>query len=178
MNRIFFVLLGVFSILGCAAGMPGLIVQSQPYNPAGRILLIRHFDFDPAIAAGVRAEAVRDFGECIALDLQRYLKEAGFRKTLVVAPGEAARGEVLIRGTILRVHGGNARQRKTLELFGFGASEVKAAGEVMNVATAAPLLAFSLTGSSHYTWLENEPAVRENLREIAREIAAAVAAMR
>jgi hypothetical protein len=173
MNRIL-LLLAAFFAFGCAAERPGLIVQSYPLDLAGKVILIRHFEFDPEIATGVRKEAVRHFGEFIALDLQRFLKGAGFRQTLVVAPGEAAEGEILIRGTILKVNGGDAGQRRYLELFGFGATEVKATGELMDLGSSRAILAFSFTKNSHYTLLDNESAVRENLREIAGEIAAAL----
>ncbi len=174
MKRILPIVLTALFLFGCAAERPGLIVQSYPLDLAGKVILIRHFEFDPETATGVRKEAVRHFGESIALDLQRFLKGAGFRQTLVVAPGEAAQGEILIRGTILRVNGGDAVQRRSLELFGFGATEVKATGELLDLASSSSVLGFSFTKNSHYTLLDNESAVRENLREIAREIAAAV----
>ncbi len=174
MKRILPILFTALFLLGCAAERPGLIVQSYPLKLAGKVILIRHFDFDPEIATAVRKETVRDFGESIALDLQRFLKGAGFRQTVVVAAGEAAQGEILITGAIVRVNGGDAMQRRYLELFGFGATEVKAAGEVVDLASSRPVVAFSLTRNSHYTFLDNESAVRENLREIARDIAAAL----
>jgi hypothetical protein len=177
MKRFLLILLTVFFPFGCAE-RPGLVVQSSPLNLSGKTILIQHFDFNPEIATGVRKGAVANFGELIALDLQRLLKAAGFRNTVVVAPAESAHGDILIKGTILRVHGGDALQRRTLELFGFGATEVKAMGEVTDLASSKTVLAFSLTKGFHYTWLDNEPAVRDNLREIAEEIAAALAGMR
>jgi hypothetical protein len=55
--------------------------------------------------------------------------------------------------------------------FGFGATEVRATGEVVDLAMARPVTAFSIVKQSSYTWLDNEAAVRENPREIAQEIA-------
>jgi hypothetical protein len=45
-------------------------------------------------------------------------------------------------------------------------------GEVIDLGTSRSVAAFSLVKQSSYTWLDNESAVRENLREIAQEIAA------
>ena len=78
----------------------------------------------------------------------------------------------LIKGSITRVYGGDARKRKFLEVTGFGATEVRAVGEVIDLDASRSVAAFSLVKQSSYTWLDNESAVRENLREIAREIAA------
>ncbi len=47
-----------------------------------------------------------------------------------------------------------------------------ARGEVIDLARSRSVAAFSLTQRSSYTWLDNDSAVRENIREIAREIAA------
>ncbi len=176
MNRFFLPALLVF-LLACAAERPSLIVQSYPFNPAGKAFLIEYFAFDPDISKGVRRDAVQGFGEIVSLDIQRYLKEAGFRLPVVIPPGEAAKGDVLVRGTIIRVQGGDLQKRRWLESTGFGATEVKATGEVIDLASSRSVLAFSLTKQSHYTWLDNEAAVRENLREIAREVAAAIAGM-
>ena len=177
MKRILLLALTLFFLFGCATEWPGLVVQSYPFNPEGKAILIQHFDFAPQIATGVNQGAVRDFGEAMALDIQRFLRNAGFRHPLVITPGELARGDILIQGTITRVQGGDARQRKLGELFGFGATEVKAVGEIIDLATSRSILAFSFTKQSHYTWLDNEAAVRENLREIAREVAAALIQM-
>jgi len=166
-----------FFSFGCAAERPGLILQSYPFNPAGKAILVQRFDFSPQIATNVNQEAVRNFGEAIALDIQRYLRTAGFRHPLVIDPGELARGDVLIRGTISRVDGGNAQQRKLGETFGFGATEVTVTGEVIDLPASRSVLAFSFTKQSPYTWLENEAAVRENLRQIAQEVATALTHM-
>jgi hypothetical protein len=178
MKRIFLVSLTLWALAGCAPERPGLIVQSYPFNPAGKAVLIQCFAFNPEIATAVDKERVRGFGESIALDIQTSLKNAGFRHPLVITPGEAAKGDVLIQGSITRVHGGDLRQRQLLETFGFGATEVRAAGEVIDLATSRSILGFSFTKQSHYSWLDNESAARENLREIAREIAAAFVQMR
>ncbi len=177
MKRIPFSALTLFLLFGCAAEKPGLIVQSYPFNPAGKTILIQRFDFAPQIATNVNQEAVRNFGEAIALDIQRFLRNAGFRHPLVVDPGEPAKGDILIRGTVSRVDGGDARQRRFGESFGTGATEVAATGEVIDLATSRSILAFSFTKQSQYTWLDNEAAVRENLRQIAQEVARALIQM-
>ncbi len=45
-------------------------------------------------------------------------------------------------------------------------------GEVVDLAAARSLTAFAFVKQSSYTWLDNEAAVRENLRGITQEIAA------
>jgi hypothetical protein len=162
----------VFLLFGCAAEKPSLVVYSFPLDPAGKAILIQHFDFNPGISTQVKKEAVQRFGELIALDIQRGLKSAGFRHPLVIAPGEQAKGDLLIKGTITRVHGGDFRERRRVESFGPGATEVRAVGEVIELSTSRSAAAFSLVKESSYTWLDNESAVRENLKEIAQEIAA------
>ena len=177
MKRILFFVLTLFLLFGCAAERPSLVVQSYPFNPAGKAILIQSFDFAPQIATNVNQGAVENFGEAIALDIQRFLRNAGFRHPLMIAPEEQAKGDILILGTITRVDGGDARQRKLGEIFGFGATEVTATGEVIDLATSRSVLAFSFTKRSQYTWLDNEDAVRENVREIAQEIATALIQM-
>lgn len=158
--------------VGCAAEKPSLVVYSFPLDPAGKAILIQHFDFNPEISTNVNKGAVQGLGEWIALDIQRVLKSAGFQHPLVIAPGELAEGDLLIKGTINRVHGGDHRERKGFEVFGYGATEVRVRGEIVELAAARSAAAFSLVKQSSYTWLDNESAVRENLREIAQEIAA------
>jgi hypothetical protein len=177
MKRILFLALILFFFLGCAAQRPGLVVQSVPFNPKGKSILIQRFDFAPQIATHVSQEAVQNFGEAIALDIQRFLRNAGFRHPLVIARGEAAKGDILIQGTVSRVDGGDALQRRLGETFGFGATEVTATGDVIDLATSRSILAFAFTKQSHYTWLDNEAAVRENLRQIAQEVATALIQM-
>lgn len=166
------VLLALFLGGGCASEKPSLVVYSFPLDPAGKAILIQHFDFNPEISTLVNKAAVKDFGELIALDIQRSLKSAGFQHPLVISPGEQSGGDFLIKGTITRVHGGDLRERRWFESFGPGATEVRATGEVVDLGTSRSVAAFSLVKQSSYTWLDNESAVRENLREIAREIAA------
>ena len=158
--------------VGCAAEQPRLIAYSYPFSPEGKTILIEHFAFNPGISTKVNRAAVERFGELIALDIQRFLGKAKFKHPLVVAPGEAAQGDFLIRGTITRVHGGDSWERRTGEVFGFGATEVTATGEVVDLAASQSVTAFSFTKKSSYAWTDNESAVRENLREIAQEIAA------
>jgi len=159
-------------LVGCAAEKPSLVVRSFPFDPSGKAILIQHFDFNPEISTNVKMVAVQKFGELIALDIQRVLKDAGFQHPLVIAPGEQVKGDFLIQGTITRIHGGDLRERQGLEAFGYGATEVRALGEIVELAAARSVAAFSLVKQSSYTWLDNEAAVRENLREIAQEIAA------
>jgi len=162
-----------FSFLaGCAAEKPGLVVHSHPFNPEGKTVLVQHFAFNPEISTSLNKGAVQRFGELIALDIQRFLKNAGFQHPLVIAPGEEYKGNFLIKGTITRVHGGDVRERRWFESFGYGATEVRATGEIVDLAASRSVAAFSLVKQSSYTWLDNESAVRENLREVAREIAA------
>jgi hypothetical protein len=164
----------VFLLLsvGCASEKPSLVAYSYPFSAQGRAILIQHFDFNPGVSTRVDQTAVQKFGELIALDIQRFLGNANFDHPLVIAPGEKAKGDFLIRGTITRVEGGDFRERLKFEVFGFGATEVRAVGEVVDLTASRPVAAFSLVKQSSYGWLDNESAVRENLREVAREIAA------
>jgi hypothetical protein len=162
-----------FSFLaGCAAEKPSLVVHSYPFKAQGKSVLVQHFAFHPEISTNVNKGAVQRFGELIALDIQRSLRNAGFQHPLVIAPGEKSQGDFLIQGTITRIHGGDARERKLFETFGYGATEVRATGEIVDLTASRSVAAFSLVKQSSYTWLDNESAVRENLREVAREIAA------
>jgi len=161
-----------FLLAGCAAEKPSLVVHSYPFNPGGKTVLVRHFACNPEMSTNLDKGVVQRFGELIALDIQRFLKNAGFQHALVIAPGEESQGDFLIQGTLIRVHGGDARERRLFESFGFGGTEVRATGEIIDLAASRSVSAFSLVKQSSYTWLDNESAVRENLREIAREIAA------
>jgi hypothetical protein len=174
MKPIALVILSFFAFSGCGPTLPGtpsMVVKSHPFNPAGKTILIQHFDFNPELATDVDPSLVKNFGGGIAFDIQNHLKKAGFKYPVVVQPAEPFAGDFLIKGTITRVSGGNVQQRKYLELFGFGATEVKAVGEVIDLKTSTSLVAFSFIKRSHYTWKDNEAAVRENISEIAREIA-------
>jgi len=168
------VILSFFAFAGCSPifpNTPSMVVQTYPFNPAGKTILIQYFAFDPELATNVDRPSVEKFGEAIAFDVQKYLKKAGFKKALVVQGKETLEGDFLIKGTITGVSGGNIRQRKYLELFGFGATEVKVVGEVLNIKSSVSLVAFSFTKRSHFTRKGNEEAVRENISEIAQEIA-------
>jgi len=174
MKTIGCVLLSFFAFAGCSPlypNPPSMVVRMYPFNPAGRTILIQYFDFDTEFATNVDRPSVERFGEAIAFDVQMYLKKAGFKNVLVIQAQEPLAGDFLIRGKITGVSGGNIQQRKYLELFGFGATEVKVVGEVLNFKTSASLVAFSFTKRSHFTRKENEAAVRENIGEIAEEIA-------
>jgi hypothetical protein len=81
------------------------------------------------------------------------------------------KGDLLIRRTIKRVSGGHATHRKLFELFGFGVTEVTAVREIIDTKTTRSLVGFSFTKPCHYTRQGNEAAVRENVSEIAQEIA-------
>jgi hypothetical protein len=148
-----------------------MVVRTYPFNPAGKTILIQYFEFNPEIATNVDRPSVEKFGELISFDIQKYLKRAGFKNPLVVQAKEPLEGDLLIKGTITGVSGGSLQQRKYLELLGFGATEVKVVGEVLDIKTSLSLAAFSFTKRSHYTRKGNEAAVRENIGEIAQEIA-------
>jgi hypothetical protein len=160
--------------LGCSAASPDLVVRNGFFQAEGKRILIQYFDFDPMTATGVHQPSVAKFGETLALDIQQYLRLARFQKTLVITPGEPAQGDILIQGSITHLAGGNQAYRMLLDLFGFGGTHVTVQGQVIDLTDSKTILAFSLSRRSHYTWRNNEQAVRENLREIAQEIARAV----
>jgi hypothetical protein len=172
MKPILFLFLAFLLGAGCATTPPNLVSYSYPFSAKGRVILIQHFDFNPGVSTKVNQAAVQKFGELIALDIQRCLGNAKFDHPLVISPGEKAKGDFLIRGTITRVQGGDSRERMTFEVFGFGATEVRAVGEVVDLTSSRSVASFSLVKQTSYGWLDNESAVRENLREVAREIAA------
>jgi hypothetical protein len=168
------VILSFFAFSGCAptlSDMPSGVVIPYPFNPAGKTILIQPFYFYPELATNVDRSFVEKFGEIIAADVQNCLKKGGFRYPVVVWTEGQLKGDLLITGTIKRVSGGHATHRKLFELFGFGATKVTAVGEIIDTKTARSLVGFSFTKRSHYTWQENEAAVRENVSEIAQEIA-------
>jgi hypothetical protein len=168
------VILSFFTFAGCGPTLPGtpsMVVWTYPFNPAGKTILIQHFAFNPALATNVKRPSVEKFGEVIAFDIQKYLQKAGVKHPVVVQATESLEGDFLIKGTITEVSGGNVQQRKYLELFGFGAAEVKVVGEVIDIKTSLSLVGFSFTKRSHYTRKDNEAAVRENISQIAQEIA-------
>ena len=171
---ILLVILSLFAFSGCSptlSGGPSMVVINYPFNPAGKTILIQPFDFYPGIATNVDRVFVEKFGEIIAADVQNCLKKGGFRYPVLVWTEGQLKGDLLITGTIKRVSGGQATHRRLFELFGFGATEVTAVGEIIDTKTASSLVGFSFTKQSHYTWQENEAAVRENVSEIAQEIA-------
>jgi hypothetical protein len=165
---------GLFLGLGCSTASPDLVVQNEFFQAEGKRILIQHFDLNPKTTTDVQKPSVVKFGETLALDIQQYLRLARFQKTLVIGPGEPAQGDILIQGSITRLAGGNQGYRMLLDLFGFGGTHVAVKGQVIDLTDSKTILAFSLSRRSHYTWRNNERAVRENLREIAEEIARAV----
>jgi hypothetical protein len=165
--------LGVLLVVlsACAPTRPDMVVQNSPFTAQDKVILIEPFDFSPAIATGVDPSAVKDFGNALADDIEKYLKKTGFDRAIVITQGEKASGDFLIRGRISRVDGGNLFHRYFFELFGFGATEVSATGEVLDAQSWQSLAGFSFTRQSPWTWLKNEEAVRQNLSEIGNAIA-------
>ncbi len=155
----------------CAPTRPDMIVQNVPFTTSGKLILIEPFDFSPAIATNVDPSSVSAWGTLLAYDIQNSLKKAGFFRSIVIAQGEKASGDFLIKGRITRASGGNLTHRIFLELFGYGATEVAAMGEVVDVQAWQSLVGFAFTRQSPWTWLENEDAVRHNLREIGEAVA-------
>jgi hypothetical protein len=169
MKRFLWVISSFFLFSGCVSG-PEMVVQAQPFRSKDKAILIQHFAVYPEMASQVDKEFVQQLGANLAYDIQSCLRKAGFSRPLVIAPGEPGEGDLLIKGAITRVAGGNVHQRMSLELFGFGATEVRAYGEVTDVQSSIPIAGFSSSKQSHYSWLNNELAVRENVKEIAEAI--------
>ncbi len=153
---------------------PQTSIKAPPLR-SEKIVLVQFFEFPPQIATDVQPGAVRHFGEFIAYDIQTWLKKSGFPKVIAVKPGESISGDILVRGAIIRVSGGNYYHRLFGEVFGFGASEVRADGELIDIKAGIPLTGFSIADKSRWTSLKNEAAVRENLSAVARQIAQVVA---
>jgi hypothetical protein len=171
MKKIFpaVIALMLFLLPACVRG-PQPASQSQPTRSENPIL-VQFFEFPPQVATHVQSQFVANFGELIAYDIQSSLKRNGFPRVFVVKPGEALKADLLVRGSIIRVSGGNFFHRVSGELFGFGASEVRAEGELVDLKTATPLTGFSFSKKSRWSGLNNEAAVRENLADVAFQIA-------
>lgn len=163
--------IGFLTISGCAPTMPDMIVRNYPFAAAGKFIVLEPFRFSPEISTGWNRSEEGNFGTTLALELQKRLRESRLVGTVVIAPGEEVIGDFLVRGRITRITGGDRFHRMTFELFGYGAAEVQAMGEVVDVRTGTALTAFSFTRRSSWTWKENEGAVRENTEAIAQAIA-------
>ncbi len=170
--KLFILTLTVFlTISGCAPTMPDMIVRNYPFAAAGKFIVLEPFRFPPEISTGWNRTEGGNLGTTLALELQKQLRQSRLVGTVVIAPGDEVIGDFLIRGRITRVTGGDRFHRVTFELFGYGAAEVQARGEVVDVRTGTALTAFSFTRISFWTWKENEGAVRENTEAIAQAIA-------
>jgi hypothetical protein len=178
MKRIFPAVMILFLLSGCVRG-PQPALQSLPTR-SENLILVQFFEFPPQIATNVQTGFVSNFGQLIAYDIQASLKRNGFPRVIVVKPGESVPGEVkaadlLVRGSIIRVSGGNFLNRLFGEVFGFGASEVRAVGELLDLKTGVPRTGFSFSKKSRWNGLNNEAAVRENLSAVAFQISQLVA---
>lgn len=147
-----------------------MVVRSYSFNLADPLIVIEHFENYPEMSTGVDKSFARDLGASLALDLQRNFGKKGVQRPRVILPGEQVIGDLLIRGRITRASGGDRFYRMTFGLFGNGASEVQAMGEVIDVKTATSLLAFSITRRSEWSWAANENAVRGNIEEISEAL--------
>ncbi len=174
MKRICAAVVILILLFGCTRG-PRPALHSVPAR-SENLILIQFFDFPPQIATNVRMQFISNFGQLIAYEIQNSLKRDGFPKVIVVRPGEILENaDVLVRGSILRVSGGNFSQRMFGELFGFGASEVGAVGDLINMKTGRPITGFSFSSTSKWNGLDNEASVRQDLAAVARQIAHLVA---
>jgi hypothetical protein len=178
LKRFLLVVTAFLTISGCAPTMPDMIIRNYPFTAAGKFIVIEQFRFSPEISTGWNRSEGGDLGTTLALELQKRLRESRLVGTVVIAPGEEVIGDFLVRGRITRVTGGDRFHRVTFELFGYGAAEVQAMGEVVDVRTGTALTAFSITRRSSktwaWTWEGNEGAVRENTEAIAQAIAEVV----
>jgi len=147
-----------------------MIVRSHPFHPANQLIVIEHFECYPETSRDLAKSFAKDLGVSLALDLQKKLRKVGPQRSLVISPGEPVIGDLFIRGRITRLSGGNRFHRMTFELFGYGASEAQAMGEVIEVRTSTSLMAFSISRRSSWTWKGNEGGIRENIEEIAEAI--------
>ena len=107
----------------------------------------------------------------MALEIQKSLWRRGHLQSVIVPADESATGDLLLRGRITRLSGGRRLHRMTLELFGYGRCEAQVMGEVIDMQSSTPLLSFSITRGSSWTWRGNEGAIREAIEEIAEAIA-------
>jgi len=154
--------------IGCATTMPDRVTRLAPVEVTQKTILVQPFEFDPNIATNVDRAFVKDFGKEISIDLvDLMLKEAPKLKVQLTEGAE--KGDLLIKGSITQVEGGNKHQRIWLG-FGYGASIASARGEVVDLRNAKTLMRYYITKKSNWTYSNNEAAVRENIQEIAQEI--------
>jgi len=158
----------IISLLGCTTTMPDRVVRTNPVELAGKTVLVHTFQFDPNIATNVERAFIKDFGKEIALDIVDLLQKDS-KKCKALLFGASQNGDLVIKGAITQVEGGNKHQRIWLG-FGYGASIVSARGEVIDLNKSSSLLRFYITKKSNWTYSNNDAAVRENLNEIAQEI--------
>ncbi len=173
MKRIWLAVMILVLLFACVRG-PRPALHSVPAR-SENLILVQFFEFPPQIATNVRLGYIGNFGQLIAYDIQTSLKRNGFPKVIVVRPGEMLNGDILVRGSIIEVSGGNFSHRMFGELFGFGASEVRAVGELIDMRTGRPFTGFSFSSASRWNGLDNEASVRENLLAVGRQIAHLVA---
>jgi hypothetical protein len=155
---------------GCATTIPDRVTRLSSFEVSHKTILVQPFEFDPNIATNVEKAFVKDFGKEIAIDLLDLLHKESSNTKSLLAEGTDEKADLLIKGVITQVEGGNKHQRIWLG-FGYGASIVSARGEVVDLKTSKTLMRFYITKKSNWTYSSSEAAVRENLQEIAQEIA-------
>jgi hypothetical protein len=167
-NYVYFLIIFLL-FSGCAQTMPDLIVGKGTID-VSEIVGIEPFEFNPQTATNINVPSLDKFGLELAENIAGELIKRGFRTIIIKNPDQPNDIGYIIRGRILEVTGGNKHQRIWLG-FGYGASNVSVRGEIVNAKTKEIIRQFTFSDQSQWSYSSNETAVRNNLYEIANEIA-------
>ncbi|MEN3111148.1 DUF4410 domain-containing protein [Uliginosibacterium paludis] len=156
-------------VSGCATHMPNN-VEGDAGLGRTRPIIVENFDFNPKGAVDVSADSIEKLNLELSENVVSELKKMGLPAKLADKSAPAQDAYVL-KGRILQVNGGSTALRIWIG-FGAGSTTVTVRGEVLDAKTGAQVRNFTLTRQSNWTYSNNEAAVRENIGELASDIAA------
>lgn len=158
----------ILIVSGCATHIPNNIEGNNELDTT-KTIIIENFEFNPHGAINLNTYAIEKFNIELSENISTELKKIGLNPVISDKNSSESDGYI-IKGRILEVNGGSGAQRIWLG-FGAGATTVTVRGEILDIKTAAKLRNFTLTKQSNWTYSNNETAVRENINEIAIDIA-------
>lgn len=157
-------------IYGCATHLPNNIYGKAVLDTT-KPIRVEIFEFNPKAAVDVNTYAVENLGLELAEKIASELLSMGLQPATVNSNNNISEDiGYIIKGRILEVNGGSAMKRVWIG-FGSGATTVTVKGEITNAKSGALVRNFTLTKQSNWTYSNNETAVRENINEIAIDIA-------
>ena len=155
-------------LTGCATHIPNNI-EGKTELDTTKIIRIENFQYNPKGAINLNTFAIENLNIELSENISIELKKIGLHPVMATENTKEYDGYI-IKGRILEVNGGSGAQRIWLG-FGAGATTVTVRGEIIDAKSATQLRNFTLTKQSNWTYSNNETAVRENINEIAVEIA-------